>query len=62
MHFKTGDTVKLKSGGAPMTVERVDDGVAHCVWVLHGTRFSAPFSLAVLRLCGEDEMDDSNWR
>lgn len=30
--IKEGDTVKLKSGGEAMTVERVENGAASCVW------------------------------
>ena len=29
---RAGDRVRLKSGGAVMTAERVDHGVARCIW------------------------------
>ena len=32
MSFQPSDTVKLKSGGVPMTVESISDGLVDCVW------------------------------
>lgn len=32
MNFVIGDVVVLKSGGAPMTVEAVDNDSIRCVW------------------------------
>jgi uncharacterized protein YodC (DUF2158 family) len=31
--FQAGDKVTLRSGGIPMTIERIFDGQANCVWL-----------------------------
>jgi uncharacterized protein YodC (DUF2158 family) len=31
--IKAGDVVRLKSGGPPMTVEVIEGGAAHVVWI-----------------------------
>ncbi|HCT5801646.1 YodC family protein [Acinetobacter nosocomialis] len=49
-NIKAGDVVKLKSGGIPMTVERIrrDNEKAVCVWILDGEVKSYDFSVEAL--------------
>ena len=39
MAFEVGDLVEIKSGGAPMTVETVDDEWVTCMWYI-GDKFT----------------------
>lgn len=32
MEFKIGDVVVLKSGGEPMTISDISDGLCECTW------------------------------
>lgn len=49
--FKIGDTVRLKSGGPPMTVKIADyaDAVV-CVWFDNGTQKDGTFHAAMLEV------------
>jgi uncharacterized protein YodC (DUF2158 family) len=48
MGFAIGDTVRLKSGGAIMTVEKIDGLNVHCVWQREGETKREPFAAAIL--------------
>ena len=43
-----GDIVRLKSGGPLMTVNSVERGTAHCVWMKDETPMARTFSIAAL--------------
>ncbi|MCA9623147.1 MAG: DUF2158 domain-containing protein [Myxococcales bacterium] len=47
--IKKGDTVQLKSGGPPMTVEEVDGDEIVCVWFDHKNQLErSVFQVATL--------------
>ena len=48
MGFAIGDTVRLKSGGAIMTVEKIDGLNVHCVWQREGETKRETFAAAIL--------------
>ena len=48
MNFQTGDTVQLRSGGPPMTVEGTRDGEIRCTWFTGGLRQAEYFDPAML--------------
>jgi uncharacterized protein YodC (DUF2158 family) len=48
MGFAIGDTVRLKSGGAIMTVEKIDGQNVHCVWQREGETKRETFAVAIL--------------
>lgn len=52
--FKEGDTVRLKSGSARMTITAVESSVACCVWMSYGVNDykSARIPVAALVLDG----------
>ena len=53
--FKVGDVVQLKSGGASMTVESVEETTATCCWLDSHRRLQRDtFSFSVLRPSIED--------
>lgn len=48
--FKVGDTVRLKSGGPLMCVDRLSPGKALCKWFdTQGVKNSGEFALAALK-------------
>jgi len=48
MGFKVGDVVILKSGGPPMTIEKIDGDVAHVVWMVSIYKSQNSFAVSVL--------------
>ena len=57
MELKPGDVVILKSGGHPVTVAKVDDDAAECLWMGNeGDLFRETLPLVVLESA---EIDDS---
>lgn len=47
--IRVGDVVELKSGGVPMTVDSIGDGLAKCIWQEGSTHHSQLYRLVVLR-------------
>lgn len=47
--FEVGDEVQLKSGGVPMTVEKIDGDNVSCVWSKGSTVQRATFASGTLR-------------
>ena len=47
--LKVGDMVELNSGGIPMTIESIDNGVANCVWMGKELVRRGSFGLECLR-------------
>jgi uncharacterized protein YodC (DUF2158 family) len=43
--IKRGNVVQLKSGGPPMTVAKVEEPVASCIWFNNGTMESGGFHI-----------------
>ena len=64
MELKPGDVVILKSGGHPVTVAKVDDDAAECLWMGNeGDLFRETLPLVVLESAEidaseEDDEDD----
>jgi uncharacterized protein YodC (DUF2158 family) len=55
MTFQPGDIVALKSGGQFMTVSRVSDDGAECMWIgEEGELFRETLPLAVLKTIDDD--------
>ena len=53
MGFKTGQSVQLKSGGPPMTIEGIAyNGLVLCKWFDNGTLNGARFTPSAIRPCG----------
>ena len=48
MGFAIGDTFRLKSHGAIMTVEKIDGLNVHCVWQREGETKRETFAAAIL--------------
>ena len=53
-HFASGDVVKLKSGGPPMTVEKTETDRALCSWFANGCH-ERYFPMATLRRIRGDQ-------
>ncbi|MDB5971242.1 MAG: putative small protein [Hydrocarboniphaga sp.] len=47
--IKVGDAVRLKTGGASMTVESIEGWKAVCVWRDNNKPYREPYPLLVLR-------------
>lgn len=61
MELKAGDVVILKSGGLPLTVAEVSDGMVSCVWIgEEGDLFREALPSAVLELAHIDLSDDED--
>lgn len=58
MNFKSGDTVKLKSGGPVMTIKWINGDEVACAWFDGKKPLSQEFELATLRAANPDEIDD----
>jgi uncharacterized protein YodC (DUF2158 family) len=52
-NFRTGDVVRLNSGGPRMTVDRCDGGLVHCSWYDNNEKKMDIFEAATLQLVGE---------
>ena len=47
--FEVGDVVQLKSGGAMMTVAKLDEHMLECCWHYNGYNMQASYRPAMLR-------------
>lgn len=53
--MKTGDVVRLKSGGPKMTLGEVDNVYGACEWFEHNVVYEREFSVAMLEVVAEEE-------
>ena len=61
MELKPGDVVILKSGGHPVTVAKVDDDAAECLWMGNeGDLFRETLPLVVLESAEIDASEDDD--
>jgi uncharacterized protein YodC (DUF2158 family) len=56
-NFKVGDVVALCSGGFPMTIESIVEGVAQCVWSGKEQIRRDTFDMSCLKWWSEIEPD-----
>ena len=61
MELKPGDVVILKSGGHPVTVAKVDDDAAECLWMGNeGDLFRETLPLVVLESAEIDAAEEDD--
>lgn len=59
--MKSGDVVRLKSGGPKMTLGEVDNVYGACEWFEHNVVFEREFSVAMLEVVSEESRGYDGW-